>query len=549
MLAGLTGAVLVLPQGIAFAMIAGLPPIYGLYTAIVTPIVAALFGSSRHLVSGPTTTSSIAVFATISLLATPQTETYIMLALGLTVMVGIIQLSLGLARLGALVNFISQSVITGYTAGAAVLIATSQVKHVIGLSIPGGASFYETWSIVFGHVSEFNPATMLLGLGTLVIALLIKRLLRGWPFLLIAMLMGAIVTYLVGGEVYNISVVGEMPQGLPTFNWPGLDMTVIKELIPGAFAVAMLGAVEVISISRSIAAQSRQRLDSNQEFIGLGLSNIVGGFFSCYAGSGSFTRSGVNYASGAQTPMAAIAAALFLMAIVLLAAPWAAYLPIPTMGGIILFVAYSLIDFKSIRQISRASKSEIAVLIITFLSTVVINLQFAILGGVFFSLIFYLMRTSKPNIVTLSAHTHTSGKRKFVSADRHHLAQCPQLHIIRIDGSLFFGAVESVNSTLHELTETKKHILIVGSGINFIDVSGADLLRSESARMQLMGGRLYFCQMKQVVREFLDRGYTAEIGRENFFDRKEDAIAGIYVKLDRVICQSCTARIFVECVE
>jgi len=546
LLAGITGAILVLPQGIAFAMIAGLPPIYGLYTAIVTPIVAALFGSSHHLVSGPTTTSSIAVFATVSLLAVPQSQDYISLVLGLTIMVGLIQFLLGLARLGSLVNFISHSVVTGYTAGAAVLIATNQIKHVIGLPIPNTATFVESWRFVFNNFSQFDLYALSLGLGTILVAMLFKRIFLKLPYLLLAMIFGTAFTYLMGNELFPISLVGKMPRGLPSFHFPILSYQALQELIPGAFAVAMLGAIEVISISRSIANKSKQRLDSNQEFIGLGLSNIVGGFFSCYAGSGSFTRSGLNYASGAKTPMAAILAALFLLLIILLVAPLAAYLPIPTMGGIILLVAYSLIDFKSIRQIFKAGKSEIAVFAMTALSILFINLQFSILIGVFFSLIFYLMRTSKPKVVLL-APTVNKGVRKFMNAELYELTQCPQLHIIRIDESLFFGAVENTQTALYELSKTKKFILIVGSGINFIDASGAELLVTEVDRMKSLGGGLYFSQLKKPVRDFLEGDYKKRIGESNFFTSKEEAIETVYSKLDRSVCTTCEVRIFKEC--
>ena len=527
-------------------MIAGLPPIYGLYTAIVTPIVAALFGSSHHLVSGPTTTSSIAVFATISLLAVPQSQDFISLALTFTIMVGLVQFSLGVSRLGSVVNFISHSVVTGYTVGAALLIATSQVKHVIGLSIPNDATFIKTWEFVFSQFREFNLNTLSLGTGTIVIAIISKKLFPKLPNLLLAMLFGTAVSYFIGSELFPVPLVGKMPRGLPAFHFPNLDYNVLRELAPSAIAVAMLGVIEVISISRSIANKSKQRLDSNQEFIGLGLSNIVGGFFSCYAGSGSFTRSALNYASGAKTPMAAIMAALFLLMIVSLVAPLAAYLPISTMGGIILLVAYSLIDFKGIRQIFRADKSEKVVFAMTALSILFINLQFSILIGVFFSLIFYLMRTSKPKVVMLAPHVN-KGVRKFMNAELYQLVQCPQLHVIRIDESLYFGAVENIKNSLYELSKTKKFILIVGTGINFIDASGAELMVAEAERMRSLGGELYFSQLKKPVRDFLEKDYKKKIGELNFFFSKEEAIATIYSKLDTSVCTLCEARIFKEC--
>ncbi|MBS1544356.1 MAG: SulP family inorganic anion transporter [Bacteroidetes bacterium] len=542
-LAGLTGAVVVLPQGVAFAMIAGLPPVYGLYTAMVTPVVAALFGSSYHLVSGPTTTTSIAVFAAVSTLAIPGTDSFVTTALGLTMIVGLIQFSMGIARLGSLVNFVSRSVITGYTAGAAILIVTNQIKHLTGLSVPAGASFIQSWSYTFTHGQEINLTTVTLGFGTILAAVLIKKLKWSLPYFLIAMILSA-----VAGSLLPIVIpmVGEIPSGLPAFRIPGLSYETVTSMVPAAFAVAMLGLIEVTSISRSIAILSKQRLDSNQEFIGLGLSNIVGGMFSCYAGSGSFTRSGLNYTAGARTPMAAIFASILVMAIMMFVGPFAAYLPMATMGGIIMLVAYQLIDFHYILHLTQTSRSDAIVLVVTFISTLFLGLVFAIFSGIILSLYFYLRKTSKPKIVALAPHT-INGKRKLLNTSVHSQAVCPQLEIIRIDESLFFGSVENIRSFLHDLSAVKKHILIAGSGINFIDSSGAELLLSESERLKSIGGGLYYCRLKKPVRDFLDKGFKERLGSENFFLNEQEAIAAIFLKLDKGICASCQVRVFHEC--
>jgi SulP family sulfate permease len=545
LLAGLTGAIVVLPQGVAFSMIAGLPPIYGLYTAMITPIVAALFGSSHHLVSGPTTTISIAIYASISMVAKPATDEFISTVLTLTIIVGTIQFLFGVVKMGALVNFVSRSVITGYTTGAALLIVTNQLKHVIGIPMPH-ESFLGTWKYFFQHIMEVNSVAVLIGLSTILVALLTKKFLSKAPHFLVAMIFGGALIYLLKIDSSIVALVGEMPSGLPPFRIPALNFELVRELIPSAFAVATLGLIEVVSISRSIATKSQQHLNSNQEFIGLGLSNIVGGLFSCYAGSGSFTRSGLNYSAGAKTPMAAIFAAFLLMLVMILFAPLAAYLPMATMGGIIMIVAYNLIDWPHIRHLFQLSKTETAVVLITFFSTLFLGLVFAIFSGIIFSLTFYLMRTSKPKMVLLAPHI-IEGRRKFMNAELHGLDQCPQVHIIRIDGSLFFGAVENIKSALIELSRTKKHILIVGSGINFIDASGAELLLTESKRLQSMGGGLYFSHLKKSVRDYLDKGYKEKIGASDFFFHKEDAIQYIYSKLDRSICDQCKVRIFTEC--
>jgi len=381
MVAGLTGAVIVLPQGVAFATIAGLPPQYGLYTAMVTPIVAALFGSSRHLVSGPTTAISIVVFSAVSNHAEVGSPEFISLALTLTFMAGVYQLAFGLARMGALVNFVSHTVVTGFTAGAAILIVTSQMKHITGIGIVKGESFVHVWLHLLDKLDQVNFYLVLIALVTILATLISRRLRPGWPGLLIGMIAGSVSALLLGYFSTDIQLVGKIPAQLPALTSPQFSLQTIRSLAPEAFAIALLGLIEAVSISRSVASRSGQQIDASHEFIGQGLSNIVGSFFSSYAGSGSFTRSGLNYDAGAKTPFSAIFAAIFLMIIVLLIAPLTAYLPMSSMGGVIFLVACKLIDYRQIWQVLRFSKSESAILLTTFFATLFLELEFCHLPG------------------------------------------------------------------------------------------------------------------------------------------------------------------------
>jgi SulP family sulfate permease len=550
LLAGITGAIIVLPQGVAFAIIAGMPPIYGLYTAMVLPIVAALFGSSRHLISGPTTAISIVIFSTVSQYADPATPEFVTIAIGVTLITGVIQLILGLARLGVLVNFVSHSVIIGFTAGAAILIATSQIKHFFGLKIEQGLSFAETWYEVIISISQAEPYVLIVSISTLIIALLIKRIHRLAPHMLVAMIVGSIISIFLGGESAGINAVGELPQGLPPFSWPILTYEMTQKIAPNAFAVALLGLIEAVAIARSISTKTGQRIDGNQEFIGQGLSNIVGSFFSCYAGSGSFTRSGVNYSAGARTPLAAIFAAIILMLVISFVAPLAAYLPIPAMAGIIVLVAYNLIDFDHIKKIVKTSKRESTVLFITLFATLVVELEYAIYLGVFFSLVFYLQQTSQPRFVRLSPDPDHK-YRKFINAQKNEMEECPQLLVVRIEGSLFFGAVEHVLRKMDELfKEPQRHLLIVSNSINLIDTSGAEMLVELAHQWKKHNKSSYFSGLKLRARKFLkDGGFWDEIGDESFFDHKEEAVHHIYNRLDEGKCKVCSVRIFTECPE
>ncbi len=546
LLAGLTGAVIVLPQGVAFAMIAGLPPQYGLYTAIITPVVAALFGSSLHLISGPTTAISIVVFSSISSLAEPGSAEYIRLVLTLTFMAGIYQLGFGLARLGTLVNFVSHSVVVGFTSGAAILIATSQLKHVLGLNLPGGHAFVEVWVTILGMLDKINLYVLAVALVTLVSAVFFRAKIPRWPGMLFAMIIGSVLCLLIDGKQHGITLVGQMPAILPPLSMPDFSFETIRALAPKALAVALLGLIEALSIGRAIAAKSHQPIDGNQEFIGQGLSNIVGSFFSSYAGSGSFTRSGINYQTGALTPLSAVFSAIILALLLLLIAPLTAYLPIAAMGGIILMVAYHLIDFHHIHTIIKTSKEETAVLLVTFLATLFLDLEFAIYAGVLLSLVLYLNRTAHPRIANLVPSTEAVGP-PLIEAE----SECAYLKIIRIDGPLFFGAVNHVSDYLYNIDKTlmrKRNVLIIGCGINFIDVAGAELLAQEARRRRGQRGGLYLCELQKSAYSVLERGgYLDIIGKEHIFATQKEAIARIISGADEMICRNCKNHIFKEC--
>lgn len=548
LIAGFTGAIIVLPQGVAFATIAGLPPQYGLYTAMITPIVAALFGSSRHLISGPTTAISIVVFSAISKHAEPGSEEFIRLALTLTFFAGIYQFAFGLARLGTLVNFVSHTVVVGFTAGAALLIATSQLKHVLGITIPAGESFLSIWIHIFQSIDKVNLYVFIVAVLTLVTAIVSKKFFPRSPNLLLGLIVGSVAAVVIGSAAHGLAMVGEVPGHLPPLSAPELTMDSVRQLGSEAFAIALLGLIEAVSISRSVAAKSHQRIDGNQEFMGQGISNIVGSFFSSYAGSGSFTRSGINYSAGAVTPMSAIFAALSLMLILLLVAPLMSYLPIAGMGGVILLVAYNLIDFHHIKKIFTVSRSETAILLVTFFATLFMELEFAIYMGVMLSLVLFLSRTSTPDIVVLAPDPE-SERHKFINIETAHLKECPQLRIVRIDMSIYFGSLNFIQRKIHEYNDKGiKHILIVSSGINFIDMAGAEMLVQEANRLKSIGGGLYFCSNKKKVCSFLRKGhFIDEIGPENFFENKKTAVSAIFEKLDKEVCAKCDKRIFMEC--
>jgi SulP family sulfate permease len=553
LVAGLVGAIVVLPQGVAFATLAGLPPEFGLYCAMVPTIVAALWGSSLHAVTGPTNAVSLVVLATVAPLAAPGSPEYVGLVLTLSFMAGGIMLAMGLARLGTLVNFISHTVVVAFTAGAGVLIVASQLGNFFGLALRRGGSFLETVAGFTRSLPDLQPYVLLVGAATLAAALLARRLAPKVPYMIVAMVVGAGVGYALnatlGADRTGIRTLGALPSALPELSHPKFSLETFRTLLGIALAVTLLGLTEAVSIARAIALKSGQRIDGNQEFVGQGLANIVASFFSGYPASASFNRSGLNYEAGARTPLSAVFSAVLLIAIVFAVAPIVAYLPLASMAAILFLVAWGLFDFAAMRAIARTSRNETAVLAVTVAATLLLNLEVAILAGVALSLVVYLARTSRPNMrAVLPDPAHPA--RKFVEREPG-MVECPQAKFLRIEGSVYFGAVDHVAGRLDALrayAPEQKHLVVMSKGINFVDVAGAELLAHEARQRRADGGGLYFYGMRQGMREALERGgQLEEIGRENVFVAKREMVADVFERLDRSICARCTARIFEEC--
>ena len=554
-LAALVGAVVVLPQAVAFATIAGLPPQYGLYAAMVPAIVAALWGSSWHLVSGPTTAISVLVLATLSPLAEPGSERYIGMMLSLSLLAGIMQLAMGLARLGALVNFVSHTVIIGFTAGAACLIAASQIKNFLGLAVPRGAMFHETVLFAANHLGKAHLWVALVGAATLAAGLVARRYVPRVPYMLVAMLVGglvaALLNQLLGAARSGIETVGALAGALPPLSVPDLSYATLQALLFPAAAVALIGLTEAVAIARSVAARSGQRLDSDQEFVGQGLANIAGGFASAYPSSGSFNRSGVNYAAGAQTPLAAALSAVFLLAIAVVAAPLAAYLPVAAMAGVLFIVAWGLIDWHAVGQILRRHPRERIVLLATWVG-VLVDLEKGLFVGVVISLLFYLYRTSQPAIEERVPPLAELGnpRRKLVAADAQ-APGCPQVAMLRVRGSIYFGAVDHVGEQFHRIGENdpqRKWLLLLAQGVNFVDLAGARLLADDAQRRRERGGGLIVIGAQPAVQHMLERSEAlSAIGAERMIAHKGDALRLVYPLLDSAVCARCVLRVFEEC--
>lgn len=384
LLAGLTGAIVVLPQGVAFATLAGMPPQYGLYAAMVPCLVAALFGSSRQMVTGPANAISLTTVALVAPLAAPGSPDYVMLVLTLTFLVGVSQLLLGFARAGALVDRVPHAVIVGFTSGAALLIINSQLPAFFGLDAPRGQSIADNLAMLWRRHAEFN--WIAIGSGVATIAAI--RLWLPWNRIVPAMLIGVIAGSLAAlalqalwPQVEPLRSVDALPGALPPLSAPNLSFEVVRDLVPATLVMTLLALTEAVAIARAIALRSGHRFDGNREFIGQGLANVAGSFFSAYPASGSFNRSGVNVTSGARTPLAAASAAIFVVILLSFVAPLAAYLPLAVIAGLLFMVAWGLIDRGEILRIWRDERHDRAAMAVTFIGTITMSLEWAILLG------------------------------------------------------------------------------------------------------------------------------------------------------------------------
>jgi SulP family sulfate permease len=578
-MAGLLGAVLVLPQGIAFATLAGLPPAYGLYTAVIPCIIAALFGSSRHVMSGPTNANSLALFAMLSPLAMAFSPLYIQLALAVTVMVGVMQWLIGALRLGVLANFISPAVLFGFTSGAALLIAVHALPDLLGLASAPEHSAAAVLTHVLTQIASAQPMALGVAGITLGVALLLRHLRRNWPYMLIGLAAATALAWAWSSFLHpdatpsaSLRTVGQIPVPWPHFEVPRISWAQAADLVGLAFALTIVALGQAISIAKTVALRSGQRIDANREFRGQGLSNIVGGFFSSYVSCGSMNRSMPNLEAGARTPLASVFSALLLLALVAVSAPLLAQIPMAALAALLVLVAFALLDFARWRQLFTLSRSDFGVALATMVATVTIRLEIAILLGMILSLMSFLYRTSKPAMRTMGFDSRGLD-RQFVVVDNsvdagidavpaqkaetpadvlpHALPECPQLKLLRMEGEVYFGATQHVADILHALRtqpQPQKHLLVMGKSMNFIDLAGAELWEAELAARRAMGGDLYFHRPRpEVIRMWRKTGFTSVLGPEHQFPDKFTAIATIFSKLDPEICRRCTARIFWEC--
>jgi len=547
--AGITGAILVLPQGVAYALIAGLPPEFGLYTAIVSATFAAFFGSSMHMISGPTAALSIVAATVITNAIGDNSVDYISLMITLTFMVGVIQLVLGFLNFGVLINFISHSVVQGFTSGAAVIIAASQIKNLLGFEVENNGTLMSYMMGVFDNLERTNSIALGIAAVTVATAFILKIYVKRIPYLLGAMISGISFYLLVNGSAKGVYSLDGLSGTLPPLSYPKLDFDIFSILLSGSFAVALLGLIEAASIARSIAMRSKQQINGNQEIIGQGVSDVVGSFFSCYPSSGSFTRSGGNYDAGAKTPMASLFSAFFVILFVLFFPSLTKYIPLPVMAGSIIVITWNLFNLKDFIAVFKAEKAETITFLGTFFCTLCFQLEYAIYIGVLISIICYLHKTSRPKISIVAPFINDQGKRQIRSVDRYSLQECPEIKIIRVDGSIFFGSSVHLQKYLQALTKDKhSKIIVISKSVNFIDATGQYMLINEIERIEKNEGKIIFSSLKGNIIDTLEKTELKTILDDNrMFDSTSQAINTMIKDVKPEKCFRCSAKIFKDC--
>jgi SulP family sulfate permease len=544
-IAGITVALVLVPQSMAYAQLAGLPPYYGLYASFLPGIVAALFGSSRQLATGPVAVVSLMTAAALEPLAlTP--DMYVAYAIALALMVGIFQLVLGTLRLGVLVDFLSHPVVIGFTNAAAIIIATSQLSKIFGVVVEKGEHHYDTiWSVIVAATTDTHMLTLGMGLLAIAIMAMMKKFTPRLPNVLTAVVITTLLSYFMGYESQGGKVVGTVPAGVTMPGVPtGLSWDILVQLITTAVIISIIGFMEAISIAKAMAARTRQRLDPNQELIGQGLGNLVSGLFQGYAVSGSFSRSAVNINAGAVTGFSAVVTGLAVGATLLFLTPLLYHLPQATLAAVIMMAIINLVKIEPIIYAWRVQPHDGIVAIVTFVLTLIVapHLETGIVTGVLLSLGLFLFRTMRPRISVLSRDPDGTLR----DAEVRQLATCENISLIRFDGPLFFANTGYFSDTVLDRVASKpdlKFVIIDAEGINEIDATGEEMLHELDKRLQSVGIELLIARAKKQIMDILRRtGFVEAMGTERFFRLRTHSFEYAWEKLGDNHAETCPLK-------
>ena len=527
-IAGITVAIILIPQGIAYALIAGLPPIYGLYCALVPQLVYAVFGSSRQVAIGPVAMDSLIVATGVSTLALAGSDSYIAIAILLAFMVGGIQFLLGVFRLGFVVNFLSKPVISGFTSAVALTIGINQFRNLFGVDFIQSDQIQYVLEDIWFTITDFNSHTTIIGLISVAVIISLRKINKKIPNALIVVVSGILTIRYFGNDFLDVAIVKDIPSGLPSFSFPELAISQIKELLPIALTLVMVGYLETISIGKSLEAkQDEYKIRPNQELMALGLSNMIGSWFKAYPSTSSFSRSAINQESGATTGMASLVSVFMVLITLLFLTPLFYHLPKTVLAAIIIVAVFGLVNIKEAMFLWKANNLDFWLLIATFFSTLLFGIEYGIMIGVGLSLIILIFRTSRPYVAELGKVPDSDfyrNRERFTEVILDN-----EVLVFRFDSQLFYANASYFIETLELMVEAKgahlKLIVLDAESINRVDSTGVEMLKERIKFYHKKGILFYFAGVKGPVRDHLFRGKILDIiTLDHFYMRVNGAV-------------------------
>lgn len=523
--AGIIVAVMLIPQGMAYAMLAGVDPVIGLYAVTIPLLVYAVFASSRQLAVGPVAMVSLLVFSGVSQIAQPGTPEYLSFVWLLALMVGAIQLLLGLCRLGFIVHFLSHAVISGFTSAAAIVIGLSQLKHLLGVNLATHQYTHQLIWEVIQRITEIHLYTFAIGVGSILLLVVIKRVAPRFPAPILVVIFSIALVSVWDLNKQGVSIVGDVPQGLPGFSIPAFNIESVSVLLPTALTIAFVGFMESIAVAKAIATKEKTKVDADHELRGLGLANIIGSFFSSMPVTGGFSRTAVNYQAGAKSVLASLISAVLIIITLLYLTPLFYYLPNAVLAAIIMVAVYGLIDVREAKHLFQLKRADGWVLIATFLITLFIGIEQGILIGAAFSLLLFIWRSAYPHTAELG---YLEKEKVFRNVKRFPEAKTyKNLLILRVDASLYFANMAFLENKLESyLNEDRKinWIILDMSGVNDMDAVALEEMERRIQDYNDKGIRVIFAGMKGPVRDLAARAGWNEKYKKSMYLSVEYAV-------------------------
>jgi len=529
LLAGLTVAIVLIPQGMAYALVAGLPAVYGLYASLVPVFMYALLGTSRGLGVGPVAMDSLLVAAGLGAIASIGPDNYIAMAILLAFMVGCIQLLLGLLRMGFLVNFLSKPVISGFTSGAALIIMGSQLKHLLGTEIVRSNQLHYILANTIQKLGDTNLYDLAIGIAGILLMVLVKKWNRKIPYILLVVVLGTLVVYYFDLSLLGVKVVGDIPAGLPVFTVPQIEIGILSQLWPIALTLALIGYLEAISIGKGIEDKNNEdQIDPNQELVSLGMANITGSFFQSYPVTASFSRSAIYNEARSKTNLATIVTVLIVLVTILYLTPLFYFLPKAALASIIMVSVYGLIDVAYAKRLWTYRRDEFLVLLVTFFITLFIGIMTGILVGVLISLLLMVFRTSKPHFAELGKIKNTKYYKNIKRFGSEALVRDDVL-IVRFDAQLYFGNANYFKTQLFKLAQDKgatlEAVILNAEAINYIDSTAANMLLRVIEKLYEKGIHFFIAGAIGPTRDILfTSGIMEVLPKECLFVETKEAV-------------------------